>query len=89
MGTALSDLEAAPLSPDYAAARRSIPEDAEPVWTYREARGWLWRNVDPRDMEAVIERNAPPPPVMRLIAAIFWVGLEKLRADLRREWRGS
>lgn len=84
-----ADIQAVFVPIQATAARRSIPEDEAPVWTYAEARRWLWQNVDPLDMEAIVQRNAPLPPMMRFIAVLYWVGHEKLRADLRKDWRGD
>lgn len=62
------------------------PSFPKPVETYEDAIGWLFGNLPPDELEAIIERQAPLPSVGKFILDLHWISESKLRHDLKRRW---
>lgn len=62
--------------------------DVEPVSTYREAIGWLFKYVSPREIEQYLD-GGEISLVGRFICDTHWVTPQAFRKDVRTLWKAG
>lgn len=80
--TALAPVPRVSIARSLAPRHVAGPSDP-PVWTYEQARMWLWKCSNP---EEYMGRPDLAPLEVKLIADIYWTRVEQICKDLCSDW---